>query len=240
MVQQFIILSVKYKKGVRTMLHKQLIVLLLIIFTSSLFAVESGILGIQARINPLSLADLVSITQGPTTIRTPCEIGARFLVTRSLGLELNAGAVYNSGNEAGGVQTVGFYNLFTGLGVIYNVLVFEKSALGILLQYNSNLQQWNDVAHNPFSTGPAVKAVKYNVYIPSIFFGLEPSFTFDNHFTVFGSFGVAGVYIPSGKVIDTDALDYNYDAGILPLETLDNARFTITTDGIAAGLRYFF
>ncbi len=213
----------------------RLITVLVLASTSFAFAQEHGRLAVHSQINPFTIADLFGSVGGSSTpaFDPGCKIGLRFYLTDRLGLDLYEGIVYNSGNKrdsiSGTEASPEYRNFKTDIGFVYEAAKGDHAALGFLGQVGLSFQRWHDYTYIGSTYSPLYSY--YNVMVPSVFVGFEPSYSPSPNFSFFSTFGASLIFIPNSKHVAGTT------TGLLAQK---DASTSFVTNGCTIGMRYHF
>jgi hypothetical protein len=202
---------------------------------------EHGKFALNSQINPFTIADMFSSFMGSAPSYEPsCKIGFRYSPIELLGIDVNYGMLFNSGNKRDSAnqtaESPSYHNFKFDLGAAYTVATGEHAALAVMAQYGMSFQQWYD----SYLASSATSYVYYGVFQPSLFFGLEPSFFLSKNIALFSVFGLHMVFVPDSKTIDMTDPSFNPATKTFPLRKVHDSKVSMVTNGCSIGIRYYF
>jgi len=224
------------------MKHNIIIVALaLSILVAHVHAEEHGKIAIQSEVLPLTLTDFATIFNSSNLIPEPSYmIGLRFYTSDKIGVDVLSGLIFSSSVTTDTASDTrpnpGVSCLSTQVGVAYTALQGEKASLAILGRLGVT---FNEVSEVDYSESDP-KYATYNILIPSLFIGFEPSIEVSKNIHIFSNLGVKTVFLPNSKYIDMNDPSYNNGTDSFPLKNRKDAATRIVTNGILLGFRYFF
>lgn len=213
-----------------------------LLMSSATLAVDHGPIGISGETRtytPVLGGDMRSYQ--PTTM-----IGFRFYVENTGAIELRFG--YES---AGGVDKDSTSNtsedqsessFAVEVGGMIRAFETPRSYMGILARigFTSNKDEesvyWSDP--NPPYQDSDRKYLDYRTTAMSIFLGMEPTYFFNDHFSLYSTFGLRISMLPSTKYFDEPDVYTPADYNAATLSDHEDSKTLIRFDGVWIGMRY--
>jgi len=220
---------------------------LLIIFsmTNISWAQPSGRFALQSEINvDETELDMLTYPSSMPANGPQVRIGFRWNMKNRLGLDMFFGMTslswVKTDDAAQTGERPGSRSILAQIGLADKGLERDAASLRMLGRYSLRFNRWYEY-HSAY-WGPfwPENFVEYNVTIPALSIGLEPSYSFGHNFSIFSRFGMSIVFIPDSKRIDYASPEYAPDSDNYPLVKRNDSRKEIKTDGVAIGLRYHF
>lgn len=184
-------------------------------------------------------------TLSNSILEPPVLIGARISPTKTLGIDIGLGFIYSSGNNRDAASSTqeqpAGKSIVIDLGIYRMLFKGEKSKIGLLGKLGINSMDRFATAYDPSKPYPEKEKYKeYPSMTPSLFIGIEPSYSLSENFYFFTIFGVRTYFYPNSKYIDTTDPTYNFNEDIFPLKDKKDKKTVIGTDGLTIGFGYAF
>lgn len=165
-----------------------------------------------------------------TNIGVGIDAGSNF----SIGLE--GGFYYNSGSKDTAESSPEVQTIYLGIAPLVQIVSGEKASLGLYLKGGVNI-----ITASASDFGISGEHYEtYSLLAPMFGVGFQPSLNLSPNLSLYSSFGVKVVSMPDGKTIDRASPVYNPTAGVYPLKTVKDGTLSVSTEGLALGLRYHF
>lgn len=216
---------------------------------SFLFSISSaehnGSFAIQAEVGIAEYESNLSMMPSGTPVEAPrVKVGVRWSIVKKLDLDALFGVATISWVEGDTASQTeerpGSKSVLAEVGLAYKILAGDDAALRILGRFGTRFNQWFEYLETYWPYYWWNRFVRYNVTIPALSVGFEPSYSFSQNFSVFSRFGMSLVFIPDSKRIDYGSPEYDPDANVFPLVKRNDSRTEIKTDAITMGLRFHF
>ncbi len=215
---------------------------------------DSPRFGINVTTNTLSLSNT---DYGAKGLRNTGMLGGRYFVIPSLAVDAAVGFGFSTSTNADTAALTpkdpGITEVSGQVGVLWKLTPGSwKSYLGVVVDGGVAYQKWYDAITLKDTTRvmpapPAKNYVSYtlvepySVVIPFIFAGIEPGFAFDNHFSLFASFGINAIFYPDSKAIDQRSVSTNTTyITSLPLIERKDASIELSVSSVGLGVRFLF
>lgn len=170
--------------------------------------------------------------------------GLRWYANDRWGIDLNFGmsavSWVDEDTASYTYEMPGTRSIMVEAGIIYQVLKSERATLGVLGRLALNFNRWYE--HYAYWVSPNTISgyQKYNVTIPRIFLGLEPSYHFSRSLSAFSDIGLSLTFVPNSKRIDYDRLAIVQPVDDVPLKDRSDSKTKFRTSGVSIGLRFHF
>ena len=203
---------------------------------------EHGRFAVQSEFHLLSSMDFISIFGEVPSYTPAVELGIRPFFVDRFGMDVMFGLYTNSGYDSDTAQDTdeqpSSFNFSSRLGLVAEIAKGDKANLSLLINFGIILQKQYD-----YEFGGINMERKFETYVavaPIAQVGLEPSFDFSEHFSIYSNFGVKMILNPNSQYIDRSDPSYDFNAGVLPLKERNDKSTTFGFYGLAIGMRYYF
>ncbi len=201
-------------------------------------------ISIHTEFQAFGIDELLTIFGEPAIYRPRLTAGARFAPAERLALDLSGSFLYQSGvEERDSRNTDARPSLFSaGLEVGAAWFVHRSSNAQLALRPAFELLFVRQ-AERVFGIDGASGETKYAYYtsvVPTIFAGIEPSYSLGDHFGIYTRLGMAFTFYPRSRYVDSDDPDYDFSDDEFPMDKREDSRFGMLLDGVDVGIRYTF
>jgi hypothetical protein len=152
-------------------------------------------------------------------------IGLRFFVGEKLGLDARFGFASLGAVDLDTASQTWPEPAFSSIafegGLMYRACETERSYLGMVGRLGLTFNKLSEWKNDP----PSYE--EYNVTVVSIFLGMEPTYFFNDNFSMYSTFGLRIKMIPNSKYLDDGTL-----------KEYEDSRMYVAFDGVWIGMRY--
>ena len=218
--------------------------LVILLIAGSAMAVDHGAIGMsgEVRANTSNTTSFDLTVGEPRYYEPNTMIGLRLYSGEYIGIDIRLGYMSLSGidrDTASHTYRSRAYGSFAlEGGLVYRAAETKRSYLGILARMGITSNKLSLSIWDPTGDG---KYEEFNAKVFNIFFGMEPTYFFNDHFSIYSTFGLKIRMIPNSKYVDyPNAYDHaDFLAGNYMIKDHKDSQTWLGFDGIWLGMRYY-